>query len=143
MRFNFLLPLAAASVVFAAPNPVAEPAPQETSGLLTELPTILTGAQDLLGQQNVDNLNIIIGNAAKLLSDSNLAVLQDILNNAHTLLTKDFVANTTTLISDATPVCPVNCLAGRCANFSSWWRMSPSCWVESWERWVNRMMEIA
>lgn len=113
MRFNFLFPLAAASVVFAAPNPVAEPSPEST-GLLTELPTILTGAQDLLGQQNVDNLNIIIGNAAKLLSDSNIVVLQDILNNAHALLTKQFVDNTTILISDATPVCSSYLLATEC-----------------------------
>jgi hypothetical protein len=104
MRFNFLFPLAAATMVFAAPNAAPEPAPQDT-GLLDQLPTILDGAQELLGPQNVDNLNIIIGNAAKLLSDSNMVVLQDILNNAHTLLTKEFVANTTTLIGDATPVC--------------------------------------
>lgn len=107
MRLTFLLPLAAAPMAFAAPNPVAAPVSQSADGgLLTELPGILSGAEELLSKQNVDNLNLIIGNAAKLLSDSNLVVLQDILDNAHTLLTKQFVANTTTLIGDATPVGP-------------------------------------
>lgn len=101
MRFNLLFPLAAASLVLASPQPV----PAEDPGILTELPTILTGAEELLSQTNVDNLNLIIGNAAKLLSDSNLAMLQDVLTNAHSLLTKNFVDNTTTLIGDATPVC--------------------------------------
>lgn len=117
MRFNFLLPLAAASMVLASPNPVAAPAPQATdSGLLTELPTILSGAQDLLSPQNVQNLNLIIGNAAKLLSDSNLGILQDILVNAHTLLTPGFVGNTSILVEDATPVSLVNYFANTCTN---------------------------
>lgn len=121
MRFNVLLPLAAASVVLAnpqpQPNPVAAPAPQSTdSGLLTELPIILSGAQDLLSQPNIDNLNLIIGNAAKLLSNSNLNILQDILNNAHALLTPGFVDNTTVLIADATPVSLDHCfhMRGQC-----------------------------
>ena len=108
MHFNRILLLAAASFAVAAPeprpDPVAMPAPQST-GLLSELPGILTGAEDLLSQQNINNLQTIIGNAAKLLSDSNLDLLQDILTNAHGLLTKEFVDNTTTLIGDATPVC--------------------------------------
>lgn len=108
MRFNRILLLAAASFAAAAPeprpDPVAMPAPQST-GLLSELPGILSGAEDLLSQQNINNLQTIIGNAAKLLSDSNLDLLQDILTNAHGLLTKEFVDNTTTLIGDATPVC--------------------------------------
>lgn len=103
MRFNLLLPLAAASLALAAPEPIAAPA--DSSGLLTELPIILSGAQNLLSTDNVNNLDIIIGGAAKLLSPANIGVLQDILTNAHTLLTKDFVDNTTTLITDATPVC--------------------------------------
>lgn len=107
MHFNRILLLAAASFAVAAPeprpDPVAMPAPQ-TTGLLSELPGLLTGAEDLLSQTNINNLQIIIGNAAKLLSDSNLEVLQDILTNAHSLLTKEFVDNTTTLIGDATPV---------------------------------------
>ncbi|KAJ5818050.1 hypothetical protein N7474_003641 [Penicillium riverlandense] len=94
-----LAPLALASPE-ARPNPVAAPAPEPSTGLLE----LLSSAEGLLTQTNVDNLDTIIGNAAKLLSDDNLNILQDILNNAHTLLTAEFVQNTTTLIGDATPL---------------------------------------
>lgn len=117
MRFNLLFPLAAASLALASPSP--EPITPQDPGLLTELPTILTGAEQLLSQGNVDNLNLIIGNAAKLLSDNNLAMLQDIVTNAHSLLTKNFVDNTTTLVTDATPVCASLQIAGILANPAS------------------------
>jgi len=107
----------AASLAMAAPEPKPDPvamAAPQTTGLLSELPGILSGAEDLLSTANINNLQIIISNAAKLLSDSNLDMLQDILTNAHGLLTKDFVDNTTTLIGDATPVCTP--LRGDCDN---------------------------
>ncbi|KAJ5768169.1 hypothetical protein N7533_000752 [Penicillium manginii] len=102
---TFLLPLAAAPLAFAAPepNPVAPRAPAST-GLLSELPGILDGVQELLSKDTINNLEVIVSGAAKLLSSSNIDVLQDILTNAHSLLTKEFVDNTTTLIGDATPV---------------------------------------
>ncbi|KAK5789950.1 hypothetical protein VI817_007237 [Penicillium citrinum] len=103
---SFLLPLAAAPLALAAPepNPVAPRAPASTGGLLSELPGILDGVQQLLSKDTIDNLEIIVSGAAKLLKDDNVNVLNDILKNAHSLLTKDFVDNTTTLIGDATPV---------------------------------------
>ena len=102
---TFLLPLAAAPLALAAPepNPVAPRAPAST-GLLSELPDILDGVQQLLSKDTINNLETIVSGAAKLLTDDNVNVLNDILKNAHSLLTKDFVDNTTTLIGDATPV---------------------------------------
>ncbi|KAJ5111575.1 hypothetical protein N7532_002110 [Penicillium argentinense] len=107
MRFStLLLPFAAAPLALAAPepNPVAPRAPASTGGLLSELPGILDGVQELLSKDTINNLEVIVSGAAKLLSSDNIDILQDILNNAHTLLTKDFVDNTTTLIGDATPL---------------------------------------
>lgn len=103
---TFLLPLAAAPLAIGAPepNPVAPRAPASTGGLLSELPGILDGVQDLLSKDTINNLEIIVSGAAKLLASDNIDVLQDILTNAHSLLTKEFVDNTTTLIGDATPV---------------------------------------
>ncbi|KAJ5153508.1 uncharacterized protein N7482_009986 [Penicillium canariense] len=102
---RLLLSLAAAPLAWAnpRPNPVAAPAPDST-GLLAELPSILSGVQELLSQDTITKLETIIDGAAKLLTSDNVDVLQDILGNAHTLLTKDFVSNTTTLIGDATPL---------------------------------------
>lgn len=105
MHFRPLFLLALAPLALAAPearpNPVAAPAPAPSEGLLQ----LLSSAEGLLSQTNIDNLDTIIGNAAKLLSNDNLNVLQNILSNANTLLTPQFVQNTTTLIGDATPVC--------------------------------------
>lgn len=103
---TILLPLAAAPLAIAAPEPnrVVPRAPESTGGLLSELPGILDGVQELLSKDTINNLEIIVSGAAKLLKDDNINILQDILTNAHTLLTKDFVSNTTTLIGDATPV---------------------------------------
>lgn len=143
MRFSqFFLPLAIAPLALAAPepapvpNPVAAPAPDST-GLLSELPTILSGVQELLSQDTITKLETIIDGAAKLLSSDNIVVLQDILGNAHTLLTKEFVDNTTTLIGDATPVC-LHFLKTRIYTVTnmvlviSLWRMFLSFWVVCW-----------
>lgn len=110
MRFSrILFPLALAPLALAAPearpNPVAAPAPVASAGLLDDLPALLSGVQGLLSTDNINKLDTILDGAAKLLAADNIDILQDILTNAHTLLTKSFVANTTTLIEDATPVC--------------------------------------
>jgi hypothetical protein len=134
MRFFRLLPLALSPLALAAPeprpNPVAAPAPA-ASGLLEELPDILSGVQGLLTTDNLKKLDTILDGAAKLLASDNINVLQDILTNAHSLLTKSFVDNTTTLIGDATPVCTLyeSLIAYKLLTHASWWRMSPSCWV--------------
>lgn len=106
MRLGLFLPFLAAPLALAVPepNPIAPRAPESTGGLLSELPGILDGVQQLLSKETIDDLEVIVSGAAKLLKSDNIDVLQDILTNAHALLTKDFVDNTTTLIGDATPV---------------------------------------
>lgn len=111
-----MAPLAIA-VAAPAPNPVAAPAPQSTDGLLSKLSDL----ESLLSEDNINNLNTIIGNAAKLLSDDNLKTLQSILTNANSLLTPDFVDNTTTLIGDATPVSDK---ISRFENLSNQWPLT-------------------
>lgn len=139
MRFFHVLPLLLAPLALAAPeprpNPVAAPAPAATGGLLEELPDILGGVQGLLTKDNINKLDTILDGAAKLLKSDNIDILQDILNNAHSLLTKSFVDNTTTLIGDATPVCDQFLSLSLTDSLTSysWWRTSPSFWVEFWD----------
>lgn len=97
------------------PNPVGPRSPQST-GLLSDLPSLIDNLKELLSQDTVDNLETIVKGAAvllggdtpqnlqKLLSSSNIDKLQNIIDNADLLLTTSFVNETSELIGDALPV---------------------------------------
>ncbi|OJJ69494.1 hypothetical protein ASPBRDRAFT_57158 [Aspergillus brasiliensis CBS 101740] len=97
------------------PNPVAPRSPQST-GLLSDLPTIIDNLKELLSQDTIDNLETIVKGAAvllggdtpqnlqKLLASDNIDKLQNIINNADLLLTTSFVNETSELIGDALPL---------------------------------------
>ncbi|KAL4895351.1 hypothetical protein BDV59DRAFT_173744 [Aspergillus ambiguus] len=111
----FAAPLALASSN-PQPNPVVPRAPQSSDGLLSQLPDILSGVQELLSQDTLDDLQTIVKgaaillggdnaqNLANLLSSDNLDKIQGLLDNADSLLTTQFVNDTSTLIQDATPL---------------------------------------
>ncbi|KAF9891891.1 hypothetical protein FE257_002854 [Aspergillus nanangensis] len=112
MRLFKYLVLAVAPLALANP----EPAPQSDGGLLSQLPDILDGVKELLNQETLDDLQTIVKgaavllggdnpqNLAKILSSDNVNKIQGLLNNADSLLTTGFVNDTSTLITDATPL---------------------------------------
>jgi hypothetical protein len=136
------------------PDRVAPRAPQDTSGsVLSDLPEIVNGVQQLLDQESVDKLSTIINGGAtllggdtpqnlkKLLSEKNIGKLQDVIDNAHTLLSDQFVNQTTSLIDDAAPVRSSKCIHSSscgswltCVVYFSSFRMFPSCWEGCWLR---------
>ncbi|KAF5858600.1 hypothetical protein ETB97_003993 [Aspergillus alliaceus] len=114
----FLCLILAAPLALAnpAPEPMAAPIPQPAGGLLTELPSLLSGLSELLSPETLDNLQIIVkggavllggdtpSNLKKLVSSQNVNKLQHIIDNGGALLTPRFVNQTTMLVEDATPL---------------------------------------
>ncbi|KAB8212724.1 hypothetical protein BDV33DRAFT_232053 [Aspergillus novoparasiticus] len=114
----FLYLILATSVVLANPaqKPVAAPIPQPAGGLLSKLPSLLSGLSELLSPEILDDLQVIVkggavllggetpSNLKKLVSAENVNKLQHIIDNGDALLTPRFVNSTTTLVEDATPL---------------------------------------